>query len=440
MEARMATLKTLSGIGLICLAWAVAGCRQPTSEEEVKAEFTSHADLMLTLGSQDPSVQAELSRVQAEKGLPRQLQDIEDQIAGKEDLTAAFFDVFDSDWQLQSLQEALVKIWPAGNLDFGDTLPRARKLVEEHQERRRILRAGLRAPNTRFRLDFTQGFGGDLRWLTATEVLARMEAIEIDDAVSNHQLDQAIESLAIMFRLAQKLDEAPQLIPRLQAVEIRRLALKGIQRVATSVSANETTREQCLDLLEQQITLWADEAQAWKGDRAIGMHVYEMVRDGGYLSLLTEQELKELDARRERLDRAYVVLRNIDIDELYFLETMRLAIDMSNVPFYQRLSTWNERFEALDEWRGGHEFPRVAADIMFPAFTTAQQRIGRDRARCDAWRLALQQSLGRGVNQTIHSVTGEPFLFGDEVGVVRVLGLEEEDKDLEPVLLPAAKP
>lgn len=428
-----------SGIGLILLACGIAGCRGPTAEEEVKAELTSHADLVLTLGSQDPSVQAEISRIKAEGGLPRQMQEVEDQIAANEDLSAAFFDVFDSDWQLQSLQESLIKIWPTGDLDFGDALPRARKLVEEHQDRRRILREGLRAPNTRFRLDFTQGFGGDLRWLTATDVLARMEAIEIDNAVSNHQPDQAFEPIATMFLLAQKLDEAPQLIPRLQAIEIRRLALKGIQRVASSASATETTREHLLEVLEHQIALWVDEAQAWKGDRAIGMHVYEMVRDGGYLSLLTDQELKELDARRERLDRAYVVLRNIDIDELYFFETMRLAIEMSRVPFYQRLTTWNERFEALDEWRGGHEFPRVAADIMFPAFTTAQQRIGRDRSRCDAWRMALQKSLGRPVDEAVHSVTGEPFRFDDELGVVRVLGLEEEDKDLEPVLLPAAK-
>ena len=435
----MTTLRSRTAIGLIFLACGIAGCRRTTVEEEVKAEFTSHVDLVLTLASQDPSVQAEMSRITAEGGLPRQMQEAEDQLAANEDLSAAFFDVFDSDWQLQSLQESLVKIWPAGDLDFGDALPRARKLIAEHQDRRRILREGLRSPNTRFRLDFTQGFGSDLRWLTATDVLARMEAIEIDNAVSNQQPEQAIESLDIMFRLARKLDEAPQLIPRLQSVEIRRLALKGIQRVASSASATETTREYLLGMLERQLALWVDEAQAWKGDRAIGMHVYEMVRDGGYLSLLTDQELNELDARRERIDRAYVVLRNIDIDELYFLETMRLAIEMSRVPFYERLKIWNERFETLDEWRGGHKFPRVAADMMFQAFTTAQQRIGRDRARCEAWRMALQKSLGRPVDEAIHSVPGEPFLFADELGVVRLLGLEEEDIDLEPVLLPAAK-
>ena len=124
----------------------------------------------------------------------------------------------------------------------------------------------------------------------------------------------------------------------------------------------------------------------------------------------------------------------------YRFNPMRLAIEMSRVPFYERLKIWNERFETLDEWRGGHKFPRVAADMMFQAFTTAQQRIGRDRARCEAWRMALQKSLGRPVDEAIHSVTGEPFLFADELGVVRLLGLEEEDSDLEPVLLPAAKP
>ena len=157
-----------------------------------------------------------------------------------------------------------------------------------------------------------------------------------------------------------------------------------------------------------------------------------------YLSLLTDDEITVLDARRERFDRALVVTRNIDVDELYYLDTMRQVMEMSAVPFYERNETWNERFTMLDEKRNQPEFPRVAADMMFAAFTTAQQRIARDRSRCDAWRMALQQSLELPVNEAIHQVTGTPLSFDNELGVIRVIGLEPEDRDLNPVLLPAA--
>ena len=176
----------------------------------------------------------------------------------------------------------------------------------------------------------------------------------------------------------------------------------------------------------------------WNRKRWTG-HALRALRHGGeYLSLLTDDEITVLDARRERFDRALVVTRNIDVDELYYLDTMRQVMEMSAVPFYERNETWNERFTMLDEKRNQPEFPRVAADMMFAAFTTAQQRIARARSRCAAWRMALQQSLELPVNEAIHQVTGTPLSFDNELGVIRVIGLEPEDRDLNPVLLPAA--
>ena len=42
------------------------------------------------------------------------------------------------------------------------------------------------------------------------------------------------------------------------------------------------------------------------------------------------------------------------------------------------------------------------------------------------------------MNEAIHQVTGTPLSFDNELGVIRVIGLEPEDRDLNPVLLPAA--
>ncbi len=435
MEARMDEKTIFKSTALFLMV--LGGCGSPPADENAE-DFSVYAALKLTFESPDEAMQTELSRIQSEKGLPQQMQAAEEQLRGADDLTAVFQGGFGSIDEINSLHTRLMRMWPKRDLDFARALPGLNSLLRDQRQPRSLLKDALRSSDSRFRLDFAHGLGTDFQWLKATEVFARMELVQIADAIDRFHPKRGIDPLNMMLRLAHKLDKAPQLIPRLQAVEVRRFALKGVQQLATDPESTEEIRETLLELLNQHLELWPDERKAWKGDRALGMHVYEMVRSGEYLSLLTDDEITDLDARRERFDRALVVTRNIDVDELYYLDTMRQVMEMSAVPFYERNETWNERFTMLDEKRNQPEFPRVAADMMFAAFTTAQQRIARDRSRCDAWRMALQQSLELPVNEAIHQVTGTPLSFDNELGVIRVIGLEPEDRDLNPVLLPAA--
>lgn len=435
--------KPFNSIALLMVATTLtafigSGCRRETPEERVLSQLGDYAELNRTLKTQNEQLQKELSRIQSERGFPLQLQQVEDEIAPSMDLSSLFYSTFDSDWQIESLDKSLAERWPPANLEFGAKLDEVRAIARNHQTRRKTLRAALRRPSARFKIDFTQGVAADTRWLDVALILARLEAIDIADRIEQGKSNEAIDSLATIFRLAVKLGKTPLLTSRLMAVDVRRIGIEGVRKVASSGEVTVQTRTLLLGLIQDQLSLWPDEKVAWIGDRAIGLHVFEMVRGGEYSTLLPPEELQELDSQGELVDRVHVVQMNVDEDELYYLETMREVLSLCQKPYYQRQKAWDARFRQLETARDAPGFPRVAADYMLPAFLMAQQRMSRDRTRCEVWRMALQESLGQPVSRVgFNGVTGEPIqLKMQDLGAITVLGLESVDAELSPVLRP----
>ena len=167
------------------------------------------------------------------------------------------------------------------------------------------------------------------------------------------------------------------------------------------------------------------------------MHAYEMVRAGEYLSLLTREEYDRLEERNETMDHALVVRRNVDDDELWYLETMRELIARCETPYFERRKWLDERFESLDAVRDAPRFPSVAADLLLIGITTAQQRLARGRARRDAWYLALAAAVDRPLTDgpTVNPETGTAYEVRIDGDRIEVLGLAEEDSDLTPILV-----
>ena len=104
-------------------------------------------------------------------------------------------------------------------------------------------------------------------------------------------------------------------------------------------------------MLEQQITQWSDDCMAWIGDRALGIHAYEMVRDGNLMSILTKQEIDELEVKGDLRAFDKAVLASIDDDECFYLSAMRQVIDASQKPYYQRLPTFEQINAQRVSWR-----------------------------------------------------------------------------------------
>ena len=86
---------------------------------------------------------------------------------------------------------------------------------------------------------------------------------------------------------------------------------------------------------------------AWIGDRAQGLHTYELIRDGYLTSLLSRSELALLNEDRQFNAFLRATTENVDADELFYLRTMRRIIQECAQPFFHRKLTLQQLEEDL---------------------------------------------------------------------------------------------
>jgi len=110
------------------------------------------------------------------------------------------------------------------------------------------------------------------------------------------------------------------------------------------------------------------DADAWIGDRALGMWVYEVVRAGKLMDILTPEELQRFSDEGILADLPERVRQTVNEDELYYLETMRKIIAGCDQPFYTRV----ELFGAIKEELHAVIAPHVA--VVSPLVVAVAQR------------------------------------------------------------------
>jgi hypothetical protein len=171
--------------------------------------------------------------------------------------------------------------------------------------------------------------------------------------------------------------------------------------------------------------------------------VYELVRDGRYLSLLSADEIRQLDEQRTARATAQAAARNIDEDQRYYLQAMRQLIDACRQPFCERTTVLENIRGELVAKEQTADYPLVAATLLLADFETAHRRQAEDMARCQAWLIALGTALGQPppsvptnpltgspytIERTPLSVTVSGVLLGrDEPCVVPVLSVAQRN-------------
>jgi hypothetical protein len=165
------------------------------------------------------------------------------------------------------------------------------------------------------------------------------------------------------------------------------------------------------------------DARAWIGDRAAGLIVYELVRDGHYLTLLSREEVQRLTDQGVLQVTARAARRNIDSDQLFYLQSMRKIIEAAHVPYYQRKETLAAIRRDLAAREQSADYPLIAAGLLLTDFETGHFRQAQDAARCQAWIAALAAAVEQTPVTITSPVTGEPLQVEIDSQQVRVRGV-----------------
>ena len=287
-----------------------------------------------------------------------------------------------------------------------------------------------------FAIRYQDGFEADLGFVDVVRTCGRLEAFRAAEALEQDDLPSAIEAFGYMLRLAACLAAEKHVTCRLEAAFFRAEALAVL---AAIVEHPDLVREHLATLsarLDEPLSRWPPDADAWIGDRALGMHAYEVVRAGRLVDLLTPAEIDEFKREGILKDLPAAAQRTVNQDELYYLRTMREIIDDCSRPFYARTEAFAAIRGDLQEKRSSPEFPVVAARLLLVDVENGQAIQAQDRAACEAWALGLALAIGQQQSAAaVNPLSGQHYQVACEEGVVLVWSVLPGDSRKNPTVL-----
>jgi len=378
----------------------------------------------------------EADRIAEEGGMPEQLGQSE--IPATDNVAAGLKGLFPAK-KLETILGESEKIFPPKAFVFNPLqLEKAIRFSKKYDAQHRQIRDALRRPQCDFDIDHEAGFAADLSFVDVARIAARLEAFAVAEALAGDDPAGAVEPLSHLLRLATCLDGEKHPTVRLEAAFVRAEGLNVLQSIVEHPKIVRAHLQQLHKIIEGQLTAWPDDADAWIGDRALGMHAYEVVRAGEILSLLNEEEVEQFrqEGSLEQLPAA--ARRTADQDEFYYLETMRKIIESCDRPYYMRVALFENIRNDLQKRRDSADFPLVAGRLLLPDIEQGHAIQARDRANCEAWALALARGAGCGPPPyEVNPLTGKKYRLIEEEGRIEVRNVGTGRRgDDPPVVVP----
>ena len=407
-------------LGLMILCVGVLGCAALGCEAKPRGSLASQAaqryvDLPGLRSSANAQLQAELELLVQEQATPAQLtaaqRSVTDVAYGSDPPLVQLKRAFPA-FSRNMLSGQIDAVYPQERVRLGPAeRERAREVLRRQAQARETFRLALPGKGQCFGVPLDQGLLVDLEFLDPLEIGCRLEILDAADDLSDHRLDDATDSLEVLLQATQALAAEKNVTTRVAAIPLRADALRLLETISTHRFVSPARHEYLLTLLQTELAHWPPDADAWIGDRALGLHTYELVRDGNFLSLLDREEAERLEARGLLKSTAQAAWKNVDADELFYLQAMRQMIDSCRLPYYQRVDVLKQIRSDLTAREETAEYPLVAATILLTDFEHIHRQQAEDLARVQAWQFALSVALKRASPDAppVNPVTGQPF-------------------------------
>jgi hypothetical protein len=313
---------------------------------------------------------------------------------------------------LSTLGGTLERLYPAGRFELaGKRLRDAAELRRTYDAQRRRFRRVISDPGFHFGLQHSHGLAADTSFVEVARVVSRLEGLLAAELLHDGSAELAMEPLTHMFHTVNALARERHVVPRIAAVHLRAVALRVLEAIAGHPRIDRTGRRRLAAQLDEQLRNWPADEHAWIGDRALGLHTYELLRDGYLRSVMSYQEIREY---RDEIgaDDAESFSENIDRDEWFYLKTMREVIASCRQPYYRREALFRRIENDLEQLRDSALYPFVAGRILLLELESGHRLQALDRARCEAWRLALSIAAGEAPDSVpVNPLTGHRYVI-----------------------------
>ncbi len=403
----------------LCVCLLLPGCGGDSQERVGLDDMERFGELPYLSATRDPQLADELARIREEGGTPEQLTP-----AGDEGSVGAALKELFPEERLKTLSARAEELMPPRQFRFDPArLQHVIAFRRKHDQERLASREALRRPERRLGIRFVAGFAADTSAVDAVRLCGRLEAFHAAELLAADDPDGALDGIGHMLAWAGCLGEEKHLDARLHAAFLRAEALAVMQAVATHADATREHLKALLQTARAQLQAWPDDAHAWIGERAVGLHSYELVREGALLLLLTEAEVEEFRREGDLRVVAAAARRNADRDQLYYLETMRRVIQACEKPYHARLPLLESIDLELQKRWGTPDYPLVAGRLLLKDLAAAHAMKALDRANWEAWSLALAVATGESPPPLVNPLTGRPYDIVREDAQIIVSGI-----------------
>ncbi len=386
-------------LALVIVAVACSGCGQAAAPDPGTAD--GRLELAAWPGvsaAADSALQAELALVKQQRGLPLDLVPAAARRGGSGTKSAAAEAL---DRAFPPLSRSLVRgplddIYTGGPLALSPVqIERGRELVRKYADASRKFRTVLPQEPGGFGSRLADGTLVDLGFLEPLDLGCRLEAVAAAVRIADGEPAQALPKLKTLLGTARLLAVEPNVTTRVAAANVRRDGLAVLAAIVAHEDCTADLHQQLFDMLSAETGHWPPDSGAWIGDRAAGLVIYELVREGHYLSLLPADEVEQLRSQQSLEATARAAVRNIDADERFYLQAMRQLIEACERPYYERRDALAAISRELRDKEQTSEYPLIAGSLLLADLETAHRRQAEDLARCQAWLVALGTALGR---------------------------------------------
>ncbi len=383
-----------------------------------------------TRRDKDPELVGEISKIIDSGGMPADVfqDDVPPEMNVGTELTKAFEVYKDNPGEMEQLRaKAPQGLW---QIDAA-TLQEVADILTRTEQKRLNIREMLGKDGVCFSFHFVHDPDyGDVPDTEASDYLSDyllLEEYAIAQALAAGEIDQAIDSLAFIFRLAQLAAEVKNVGIRTRACEVRMRAIDVMQGVVLAPAFRQSHAVKLLGILQEQMDMWTPESAMWIGDRASGLVVYNLIRQYGLESALEPDELAELRQRGIFESLSKNLLHTLPADQTAYMKIMQRVIDESDRPLFERRPEWNKIESDLLAKRGASDEP-VIAEMLLRGVPEIMLYCAQDRAKCETAVLALATSLGQTVATTkrpdakfeLDPIFGRKYEINKDAGFVTV--------------------
>jgi hypothetical protein len=381
----------------VCLLTATVlaaglGCGKEVTLRETVLEA---AALEQTLSADHAELRTELARIDTERGLPLQI--ARPLPPAEKNAAAALEDVIDP--LLRSgILERSKELFPEAEFQFTPlALAEVRQFLGKHRRRLDRVYKALERPQCVFPIEYRLGFFYEPSFVDDVTVACRLLAFDAAVILATGEVTAALRPVDAMWRLAGCMGREPLLTARLRSAELRAEALLVSEAIANHPHCRHADVNVLSEIVERELAGWPSDAVALSGDRAMTLHAYECLRRGLLKWILTAEEKRRFREQLNLDSLPEVLAETIDADEAFCLATMRRHIELCDLPYHRRKSELTALVEEIDARRRSADrasYPLLAAMLFLPDLKDAHEAMARDRARCEAFALALAHAAG----------------------------------------------